>query len=215
VRTTVTVSRWALLGIMVIVVSVAIARPAYADPDTDFGNELHAYGIYGPKDYNAWIGKITCKRFYNGLDQDAEKSAKFVFTQLPKGSTTEQGYDRLQGGSRCWTQHRHHPRNGRHRRSRHRRRTGVRRHPRLVHRQRPGHDQQIGTTICLGLIFDTLIVRSLMTPSIAALLGRWFWPLNVRTRPASQIVQPFGSRISVRKLLGPDPKPATDGTDGA
>jgi putative drug exporter of the RND superfamily len=75
--------------------------------------------------------------------------------------------------------------------------------------------QQIGTTICLGLIFDTLIVRSLMTPSIAALLGRWFWPLNVRTRPASQIVQPFGSRISVRKLLGPDPKPATDGTDGA
>jgi RND superfamily putative drug exporter len=34
---------------------------------------------------------------------------------------------------------------------------------------------QIGTTIALGLIFDTLIVRSFMTPSIAALLGRWFW----------------------------------------
>ena len=44
---------------------------------------------------------------------------------------------------------------------------------------------QIGTTIGLGLLFDTLIVRSFMTPSIAALLGRWFWwPLNVRTRPA-------------------------------
>jgi len=49
--------------------------------------------------------------------------------------------------------------------------------------------QQIGTTICLGLVFDTLIVRSLMTPSIARLLGRWFWwPLNVRTRPASQML---------------------------
>ena len=30
---------------------------------------------------------------------------------------------------------------------------------------------QIGTTIALGLLFDTLIVRSFMTPSIAALLG--------------------------------------------
>jgi putative drug exporter of the RND superfamily len=34
---------------------------------------------------------------------------------------------------------------------------------------------QVGTTIGLGLLFDTLIVRSFMTPSIAALLGRWFW----------------------------------------
>src|SRR6185437_1186259 len=43
---------------------------------------------------------------------------------------------------------------------------------------------QIGTTIGLGLLFDTLIVRAFMTPSIAALLGRWFWwPLRVRTRP--------------------------------
>jgi RND superfamily putative drug exporter len=30
---------------------------------------------------------------------------------------------------------------------------------------------QVGTTIGLGLLFDTLVVRSLMTPSIAALLG--------------------------------------------
>jgi putative drug exporter of the RND superfamily len=43
---------------------------------------------------------------------------------------------------------------------------------------------QVGTTIGLGLLFDTLIVRSLMTPSIAALLGRWFWwPMNVASRP--------------------------------
>ncbi len=46
---------------------------------------------------------------------------------------------------------------------------------------------QAGTTIGLGLLFDTLVVRSLMTPSIAALLGRWFWwPLQVSPRPASQ-----------------------------
>ena len=46
---------------------------------------------------------------------------------------------------------------------------------------------QIGTTIALGLLFDTLIVRSFMTPSIAALLGRWFWwPVRVRQRPIPQ-----------------------------
>jgi putative drug exporter of the RND superfamily len=44
---------------------------------------------------------------------------------------------------------------------------------------------QVGTTIGLGLLFDTLVIRSFMTPSIAALLGRWFWwPQRVRTRPA-------------------------------
>jgi RND superfamily putative drug exporter len=43
---------------------------------------------------------------------------------------------------------------------------------------------QVGTTIGLGLLFDTLVVRSLMTPSIAALLGKWFWwPQMVRQRP--------------------------------
>jgi RND superfamily putative drug exporter len=43
---------------------------------------------------------------------------------------------------------------------------------------------QVGTTIGLGLLFDTLIVRAFMTPSIAALLGRWFWwPIRVRSRP--------------------------------
>jgi putative drug exporter of the RND superfamily len=43
---------------------------------------------------------------------------------------------------------------------------------------------QVGTTIGLGLLFDTFVVRSLMTPSLAALLGRWFWwPLRVRQRP--------------------------------
>ncbi|WP_328353918.1 MMPL family transporter [Mycobacterium sp. NBC_00419] len=44
---------------------------------------------------------------------------------------------------------------------------------------------QGGMTIGIGLLLDTLIVRSLMTPSIAAILGPWFWwPLRIRQRPA-------------------------------
>jgi RND superfamily putative drug exporter len=43
---------------------------------------------------------------------------------------------------------------------------------------------QVGTTIGLGLLFDTLVIRSFMTPSLAALLGKWFWwPQHVRPRP--------------------------------
>jgi putative drug exporter of the RND superfamily len=43
---------------------------------------------------------------------------------------------------------------------------------------------QVGTTIGLGLLFDTLVVRSFMTPSLATLLGKWFWwPQRVRQRP--------------------------------
>ncbi|MEE6176596.1 MMPL/RND family transporter [Mycobacterium sp. 050134] len=61
---------------------------------------------------------------------------------------------------------------------------------------------QIGTTIGLGLLFDTLIVRSFMTPSVATLLGRWFWwPQRVRPRPASSMLRPYGTRAAVRQLL--------------
>ncbi len=46
---------------------------------------------------------------------------------------------------------------------------------------------QVGTTIGMGLLFDTLVIRAFMTPAIAALLGRWFWwPQNVRPRPVPQ-----------------------------
>jgi len=61
---------------------------------------------------------------------------------------------------------------------------------------------QIGTTIGLGLLFDTLVVRAFMTPSIAALLGRWFWwPQRVRPRPASALLRPVGPRPVARSLL--------------
>ncbi|SOX53606.1 MMPL family transporter [Mycobacterium ahvazicum] len=61
---------------------------------------------------------------------------------------------------------------------------------------------QLGTTIGMGLMFDTLVVRAFMTPAVAALLGRWFWwPQQVRTRPASQMLRPLGPRPLVRSLL--------------
>jgi putative drug exporter of the RND superfamily len=79
---------------------------------------------------------------------------------------------------------------------------------------------QIGTTIGLGLLFDTLIVRSFMTPSVATLLGRWFWwPQRVRPRPASTMLRPYGPRSAVRQLLlwedGDSVDPAVDGSKSA
>jgi putative drug exporter of the RND superfamily len=55
---------------------------------------------------------------------------------------------------------------------------------------------QVGTTIALGLLFDTLIVRSFMTPAIAALMGKWFW--------WPQIVN---SRLLGQQTRRPDPDP--------
>lgn len=84
-----------LAAIALTVPALAVAAPAGADPDTDFYNELHIYGIYGQKDYNAWIGKIACKRLWNNLDHDASASATFVKRQLDKDTTTEQTYQFL------------------------------------------------------------------------------------------------------------------------
>jgi Protein of unknown function (DUF732) len=96
--------RYAKLSVLasIMTAAAALAAPAHADPDVDFANELHTYGIYGPKDYNAWIGKITCQRLYNGLDQDAGMSAKFVFRQLPKDATTAQAWQFLGAALRTY-----------------------------------------------------------------------------------------------------------------
>ena len=74
---------------------LAVAAPAYADPDTDFANELHTFGIYGQRDYNAWIAKIACKRLDRGVDADVRASAKFVADRLQRGSSTEQAWQFL------------------------------------------------------------------------------------------------------------------------
>ncbi|MBI3217633.1 MAG: MMPL family transporter [Mycobacterium sp.] len=61
---------------------------------------------------------------------------------------------------------------------------------------------QVGTTIGLGLLFDTLVIRSFMTPSIAALMGKWFWwPQHVRQRP---VPEPWPEPIQ----RDPEPQPS-------
>jgi putative drug exporter of the RND superfamily len=46
---------------------------------------------------------------------------------------------------------------------------------------------QVGTTVCIGLLLDTLIVRSFIVPCLLRLLGPWFWwPILVRSRPLRQ-----------------------------
>jgi RND superfamily putative drug exporter len=62
---------------------------------------------------------------------------------------------------------------------------------------------QLGMTIGIGLLVDTLIVRSFMTPSIAAALGRWFWwPLNT-----FQIVDRTSGRLEPEAHTAPIPQP--------
>jgi hypothetical protein len=74
---------------------LALAAPAQADADTDFANHLHTYGIYGPRDFNAWIGKITCDRLGRGIDADAYESTDFLMKNLPRHSTTAQAWQFL------------------------------------------------------------------------------------------------------------------------
>jgi putative drug exporter of the RND superfamily len=54
---------------------------------------------------------------------------------------------------------------------------------------------QFGSTVCVGLLLDTLVVRTLLMPSLATMLGRWFW--------WPQVVHPRGDYAK------PKPPPAT------
>ena len=54
---------------------------------------------------------------------------------------------------------------------------------------------QIGFTIAIGLLLDTLIVRTLLMPSLVALLDRWFWWPRRVTTPR---VRPVGHELSQR-----------------
>lgn len=43
---------------------------------------------------------------------------------------------------------------------------------------------QVGSTVCIGLLMDTLVVRSFIVPCLLRLLGPWFWwPTLIRQRP--------------------------------
>src|SRR5262249_28644627 len=82
--------------------ALVFAAPAHADRDTDFANELHTYGIYGQRDYNAWIAKIACKRLHEGVDADAFQSSRFILRNLQTGSTDAQAWQFLGGAIRYY-----------------------------------------------------------------------------------------------------------------
>lgn len=78
------------------VAAIAMAAPAQADDyDAPFNAQLHTYGIYGPQDYTAWLGKISCQRIERGVDKDPYKSATFLQRNLPLGTTQGQAFQFL------------------------------------------------------------------------------------------------------------------------
>lgn len=53
---------------------------------------------------------------------------------------------------------------------------------------------QVGSTVCIGLLLDTLIVRSFVVPCILRILGPWFWwPTLVRSRPLARQPLPLSA----------------------
>ena len=82
----------ALVAATLLATAVTAAAPAQADPDIDFAEQLHTFGIYGQRDYNAWLGKITCKRLAMGVDGDAYGSAAFVSRNLDRDATQSQAW---------------------------------------------------------------------------------------------------------------------------
>jgi uncharacterized membrane protein len=92
-----------IAGIATVAAALALAAPAQADPDTDFAKELQTYGIFGQKDFNAWIGKIACKRQRQGVDKSAHDSAQFIQQQLQRSqNSTEQSYQFLAAAMRFY-----------------------------------------------------------------------------------------------------------------
>ncbi|MGV0835263.1 DUF732 domain-containing protein [Mycolicibacterium thermoresistibile] len=84
-----------LLAAVMACAAIGFAPVAQADRDTNFASHLHTFGIYGQRDYNAWIAKIACKRMHRGVDTDAYQSAEFIGDQLHLESTTEQAWQFL------------------------------------------------------------------------------------------------------------------------
>lgn len=92
-----TIQPMKLTGFAVAAVAAAISlsAPAFADPDTDFDNQIQHYGIYGPHDYNPYLAKISCHRLAAGVDPDAAATASFLSKNLPRGTTQVQTYQFL------------------------------------------------------------------------------------------------------------------------
>lgn len=83
------------LAAAVLALATVLAAPAHADPDIDFAHQLQSYGIYGARDYNAWLGKIVCERLRAGRDPDAATSIRFISPNLARGSSQAQAWQFL------------------------------------------------------------------------------------------------------------------------
>lgn len=61
-----------------------------------------------------------------------------------------------------------------------------------------------GTTVAIGLLLDTFVVRAFFMPSIATLLGKWFW--------WPQVVRPWGPNKNIRGIAAhrPHSEPTAD-----
>jgi hypothetical protein len=87
--------------------AIALAAPAQADPvaprtpsppsdyDAPFKNTVNGFGIYGPQDQLAWMGKISCDRINRGVDTDPYKAANFIQHNLARGTTEGQAFQFL------------------------------------------------------------------------------------------------------------------------
>ncbi|QZA06220.1 MULTISPECIES: DUF732 domain-containing protein [Mycolicibacter] len=81
--------------IAAIATAASLAAPAHADTDSDFVGQLHNYGIYGPHDYDAWLGKIVCERQRNGIDAGPGRAAAFIADNLPTGTDRSRSWQFL------------------------------------------------------------------------------------------------------------------------
>jgi hypothetical protein len=76
--------------------AIALAAPAQADDyDYTFKQTVNRFGVFGPQDQLAWLGKISCDRIGRGVDGDPYKSATFIQRNLPRGTTEGQAFQFL------------------------------------------------------------------------------------------------------------------------
>ena len=74
--------------------------------------------------------------------------------------------------------------------------------------------QEIGVAVATGVLLDAFIVRSLLVPSLMALLGRWNWWSPRRCAactlgwwPPTRPLRPPGERRRASRLRRIDPRP--------
>ncbi len=66
---------------------------------------------------------------------------------------------------------------------------------------------RLGTVICIGVLLDTLVVRTLLVPAMAQILGdRFWWPRRILSARRSRGGAPHGRRAHpVRSCSEPPP----------